>query len=271
MTRALLSEERERLEVRERQLDPWLGAGDQRKILAAVTTMLIGFMASRSLTIEDAKVMAATYVTTLGPIPTWGVEWACRRFSTGTVNPDEIGEKSISSAFAPTAAQVAKVARAVVTPFGQERERIRRVIAAADAAALPAPAAPATSADQMMPERWIAEREEQKRQKNTEAALRPDPRTPKQKHEDVLRAWAAMGLDPPKVESGKYLALPTTYLALGWTIREVGTGDDVRRSLMPPAPRDEESPEVETRPVRSGSFRQAGAAARAVLDEEIPF
>lgn len=266
MRREIVQHERTQLQARLRELEPWVVPALQRQSADAVKKMLLSWGAGgKSMTPAEAAAILTEYAMKLGAMPLWAVERACARWGAGSVTPAEIGLDPtkggrIDWAFPPSAPQVVMVARALAQPYFNEVARIKKIL---DHKALPKP-------KDMKAKGLIAAKEyvaERRRAEEEEAHARRRAPSPGEQHQQCLRAWAAMGLEPPKLEPGKILCLPTTYLSLGWTIHEETVMGEVRRSLLPP-PAMEPPPEVETRPARrAGSFKQAAEA----LDDEIPF
>lgn len=267
LRREITKDERSGFAARLEELDSWLAPALAKDVRREVEAMLIGWGASgKSMTPAEAVAISHQYATVLGGCPLWGVQRACQRWAGGSVAPAEVGLDPAKGGridwnFPPSAAMVNIIARETVQPWGQEAARIRKILESKPALALPEPAGDGKGFQRL--QEWLAER---KAVEKAEQEARRKAVDPAQQHADCLRAWAAMGLAPPKVDPGKYLAMPTTYLALGWRIVEITEMGETRRYLAPPDPGDP-PPEVETRPARSGTFRQVGAA----LDDEIPF
>lgn len=250
LRRALTPHEREYVEERRRQLEPWVTPVLHVEAGAEIKRMLLGWgAAGKAMTPAEANAVATQYamVLTREGVPRWAVEWACRRWGDGSVRPEEIGldpnkGARIDWAFPPSAPQVCIVARDVARPHRREYHRLERVLGAAPAAPRPKEEGGAGL------RRLLDYIEEKKAEEARDRESRRKAPDPEAQRRECARAWAAMGLDPPAVAPGKMLLMPTTYLSLGWTIEEVG-GRRVLVASAPPAPE----------------------AVGAELDDEIPF
>lgn len=245
LRRALVPAERDMLEVRSRELGPWLQHGSAAAIGSEVARMMLSWGASgKAMTPAEAASVASQYAVVLGNLPLWAVAWSCRRWSDGSVRPDEVGAETINLSFPPAAPQVRRVADDVVRPFGEERERIRLTLAGEVAPPDERGAVP----DSVL--KWLADKKAEAEEN------RPGYRamTEEQKNkgiEAVLREYDAMGLARPAKIAGEMPCSPSLVLQLGGRIAE----ERGRRVLLMP---ERPKPPAQER-------------APAELDDGIPF
>ena len=126
--RKLTIEERERLNMRSRELAEHLKPAHHQKIRALVSQMLAGFNKG-STDVDDAKAIVAQYITVLQYLPAWAIERACAKFSRGE-NIDGIDgvERSIVMTKGPTTAQLYQVARKIAEEWYGELHNIRKAL-----------------------------------------------------------------------------------------------------------------------------------------------
>jgi hypothetical protein len=115
--------ERQILSRRLTALALFVEGGRPSKIGEAVSRMLSGFGSARA-DVEDAKAITVQYASVLRGLPLWAVERACMKFSTGQVDPADIGAKRIDRAFAPSSAQLRLLADKLARPIYIEASRI---------------------------------------------------------------------------------------------------------------------------------------------------
>jgi hypothetical protein len=279
LRRDLAATERGALEVRLKELDTWLEPARQSAAGQEVSRMLLGWAAAgRSMTPAEASAIATQYAMALGGVPLWAVKRACAKWASGSVSPSEVGldvnkGQRINWDYPPSAPMVNIVAREIARPWGEEAARIRKIMASKPALSAPR----GDGKGFLRAQEWLASREAEKAAEIESRRWTPDPA---KQQAEVLRAWAAMGIEPPALAPGKMLALPTTYISVGWTVHEVREAGGSRRVLLPPPSLAEEAPEVQTAAAGSGSPRPVGDAARAAvaharrrgdLDDDIPF
>lgn len=129
LRRELTSTERRAIIGRRNLVVDNLQAARAGDIYDDVLAMLVGFGSARQGE-DDAKEVATQYVTMLGGMPAWAIRRACLRWGSGQVTADEIGERMINRAFAPSPAQVRVVAEKIARPFVQEVARINKTLSA---------------------------------------------------------------------------------------------------------------------------------------------
>jgi hypothetical protein len=122
LNRALTPEEKTSALARGKELNRWLGQRDAKAMKAECAGMLAGF-GGKDLSREEANVIVTQYVATAikEGIPAWAFVRACQRFASGSVRPEEVGDKSLSYSFRPTTAHVCIVAAAIAEPLHRER------------------------------------------------------------------------------------------------------------------------------------------------------
>jgi hypothetical protein len=88
------------------------------------------------------------------------------------------------------------VAREIARPWGEEAARIRKIMASKPALSAPR----GDGKGFLRAQEWLASREAEKAAEIESRRWTPDPA---KQQAEVLRAWAAMGIEPPALAPGK--------------------------------------------------------------------
>jgi hypothetical protein len=116
---------RSRLEVRRLELQAALTPALPADLARTLTEMMVGFSSARVNEV-DAEIVVAQYVSVLGDLPLWAVQMACRRFARGKVTRAECPDWK--PAYAPSTAQLYRLAEASAVKYWDEEQRIFAVI-----------------------------------------------------------------------------------------------------------------------------------------------
>src|SRR5262245_48217427 len=116
---------RSRLEVRRLELQAALTPAPPADLARTVIEMMVGFSSARVNEL-DAKIVVAQYVSVLADLPLWAVQMTCRRFARGKVTKAECPDWK--PAYAPSTAQLYRLAEASVVKYWDEEQRIFAVL-----------------------------------------------------------------------------------------------------------------------------------------------
>jgi hypothetical protein len=233
LKRALTLPEREAMAARKAVLDKWMRPGLPTPMKLAIGEMFNGFGgAERSE--DDQDLLNANYAYACRDRTLWAIERACLRFRSGTVKPDEVGEKVLSSTWRPSSAQLNRLAAKIEEQTSAEHFEVGEILRAtvflgpSDGAKARTEAEIGAVADHMSMRRAERDLEQVERQLRQEAEAEQTRRVAFAHADDTYRR---AGLDPPRWLPGQ---VPTTLqmkLKFGWTIEEI----DGRRVLVSPA------------------------------------
>lgn len=120
LTRYLSETERAQIRRRAAELRSSLEARDLRLSERNVTAMLLTFPSGRA-TGEEARMVRAAYVQALADLPPWAISEATNRWARGTAGAE-------NPAFAPSAAEIHKLATAVLAPVRIELAKLERIL-----------------------------------------------------------------------------------------------------------------------------------------------
>jgi hypothetical protein len=112
---------RSALQIRLFELQAGLTPARPADLARAVIDMLLGFGSARTSE-EDAEAVVTQYVRVLAHLPLWAVQRACRRFASGSVTKTECSDWK--HAYAPSTAQLCRLAEASVQKYWHEENRI---------------------------------------------------------------------------------------------------------------------------------------------------
>ena len=115
---------RSRLQIRLMELQAALLPARPADLAPAVAQMLLGFGSARGS--EDAEAIVAQYVTALAHLPLWAVQQACLHFARGSVTKAECPDWK--PAYAPSTAQLCRLAEGLVYELWREERRITDVL-----------------------------------------------------------------------------------------------------------------------------------------------
>ena len=125
--RKLTIEERERLNMRSRELADHLKPAHRQKIKSLVMQMFAGF--NKGGTIEEGEGVISQYIVVLQYLPAWAIERACAKFSRGeNIEGIDGVERSIVMTRGPTTAQLYQVARKIAEEWYGELHNIRKAL-----------------------------------------------------------------------------------------------------------------------------------------------
>lgn len=228
--RALTVAERKALQDRAAVLAPWFESGKSGKIMAAIVNMLVGF-GGKSLSIEEARIVATQYTVTMSDLPLFAIERACIRFSNGEVRAEEVGAKHIDRTFPPSTAQLHIVAKEIARPFGEERTRIYMTLNGSPPKREPDPAEKKAIGEKLNGfaeemRRTVAEEEDAKL---VEARTRASAESKAHSRKMILREYEHRGLEPVSDANGNPHSI-SLLLSVGWRIEEM----DGRNVLIKP-------------------------------------
>jgi hypothetical protein len=116
---------RSALQIRLYKLQAGLTPARPADLARAVTEMLLGFASARTSE-EDAEAVVTQYVSVLSHLPLWAVQRACRRFASGSVTKTECPDWK--HAYAPSTAQLCRLAEASVREYWREEHRINAAL-----------------------------------------------------------------------------------------------------------------------------------------------
>lgn len=94
---------------------------DNAETAKIVAVMLAGYPSARAAG-DEAKIVIAAYVSACADLPPWAVAEAATAWARGTAG-------ATASAFAPSAAQLHELAADMVWRFGEERRRLKALLA----------------------------------------------------------------------------------------------------------------------------------------------
>ncbi len=219
LRRALSIDERTALKTRANLLERWLTPGRHADIADAVTGMLLGFN-QRGMSVDDAKEVAAQWASSLRDLPGWAVHRACLRFSRGEVRASELGVERLDPGFAPSTAQVHRVATGIMAAEVAELARLEAVLKGKVATEAPArPAAAGMTAAQA----HIVDREQRGALEGDERIKRQQadaPMVQKRNNDARIAEYVGAGLKPPEPHGGIVVSL-SMMLKMGFTIEEI--------------------------------------------------
>lgn len=232
LARALSVPEREALSARAGVVARWLRPGRQAEIARSVSGMLLGF--GRSMSVEEAMEVAAQWAHTLRDLPEWAVERACMRFARGEVRAAELGVERLDVGFAPSTAQLHRVAAAISADLENERQKIDEVLRGTASLGAPAPARRANAAVGAKLTEHLRMKAEARDAEQVERQLRIEAESDQRRREEFARAertYRDAGLEPPVWKPGDVPVTLQMKLRFGWTTEEV----EGRRTLLSPA------------------------------------
>lgn len=234
LRRALTKPERAMLQDRARAVGPWTVPGSRERIVAAVTSMLVGWAAGgKSLTIREAGAIASQYAATLASQPTWAVERACLRFAQGSVTAEEVKAKSVDWSYPPTSAQVWMVTNDLSRHVRQEAVNIGAILRGTVRAEMSAEERERMDAATAA---WL----EQSGARGRSAAIERESARPlddRKMADAALREYDRLGISRPAIQPGGLVTTPQLLLGMGWTIEAVnGQNVLVAPPMEPPQP-----------------------------------
>lgn len=126
LERELTGNERRFLAERRGKLAHALVSAPEKEIRKCVSRMMMGFLAGKDVSDENAKAIVTQYIATLRGLPFWAIERACQKFSRGEIAA--IRDESVKLAFGPSTAQLYQVASQLCGEFYNELTDVDRAL-----------------------------------------------------------------------------------------------------------------------------------------------
>ena len=209
------------LKTRANLLERWLAPGQRADIRGRRRPgCCSGTSISASVSVGDAKEVAAQWASALRDLPGWAVHRTCLRFSQGRVRASELGVERLDPGFAPSTAQVHRIATAIMAAEVAERARLEAVLngrVTPEAPQRPALAGITAAQAHLVDrdQRAALESDERIKRQTAEA-----PHVEKRNNDARIEEYRRAGLKPPEPHGGIVVSLPMM-LKMGFKIAKV--------------------------------------------------